>query len=731
MMRWIGVAVAAIAFPAAGVTFAPRGDEPGASSNAALAYWPAWQGFDVEFRDLLRDRVVFGENRESPDDNLASALAARQTLIEAVIEATKIERCDFGIGRDGPVSQLTHLPLMQASARLLVADARRLRALGAHRAAEDRLLALARIVGHLSREGIVVSARLASIYATEVKVEIGAYRVIAPLSPESKAELTRVLWSWPADDPLGICEALEREARAVRSTVLAQRAVQRDGPTGRSVSLVGFPRIADWEDEQVERESGEIVEQVGALASALRRRAMGEARRIVTVNRADGASELSRVWFSYALEKAVDDFERGYASVDSLRRNYPARESPGVAPASPVPGERAARPMTLDPDVPALARRIGEEVEWSRVRAGVLAACTRLSSAVAAGDADRYLESVDRANPFFEAEQLDWAKDIASRTPERFEFTPIFGIAPATRPDGSVEFTVRVSWTMPTTGPANVPERSTAVEFRAMFTERDGSWRYAGEALEELKTSAAVIRYPKGHDDTARDIAAAFPRAKRHVDEGFGLAIDRVEQITLYDSRAVLQFTVYPSMFQTDTTLSGWSEPGQSIKFLTNYTRGQAGWTAAFAHEYGHVATWEIGPHAASMPWWVQEGVAELASEAFMASWLRERPGRTVRELAAKGELPTWDRLSDYRTVEADLRLLPYLQGHHFIGWLSERRGRDARNRWLGLMARDGKPLDEATLEAFGEPFADLDLAWRRAVAGQAEKNASPPGNPW
>ena len=266
---------------------------------------------------------------------------------------------------------------------------------------------------------------------------------------------------------------------------------------------------------------------------------------------------------------------------------------------------------------------------------------------------------------------------------------------------------VRFEWEMPTAGPAKLASKKTSVEFEARFYrvgEQDG-WRYAGEALETLETPSAVIYYPKGAEKAARHIAEGFPEAKKHDDEFFGKKIERVEEIRLYDRRDVLQFSVYPSMFQTDTTLSGWSEAGQSIKFMTTYARDVRGWTAAFAHEYGHVATWEMGERASNMPWWVQEGVAELAAEAFTGG--RGRIDRVMVRWAKEKKLAEWLQISDYRTTDQGMRLHPYHQGHHMVGFVSDTYGAEKRVAWLQRMA-DGADLEKATAKVLGLEFAEV-----------------------
>lgn len=386
-----------------------------------------------------------------------------------------------------------------------------------------------------------------------------------------------------------------------------------------------------------------------------------------------------------------------------------------------------ATPTTAQPD-PAMAATSKE----------IAAVLTAMGHAVVAGDIDAYLKHISPRSPYFLVEQREWAKDLAKADtkPSAFSATIVEASSLETRElamigeggkPGKVETVqawigeVRFEYTMPTEGPAKVPSKSVNLSFLVMFLKNHATsaWQYAGEALESLNTTNAIIYYPRGYQAPAKQIAEGFPQAKAHDDEFFGAKIDRVEEIRLFDRRDVLQFSVYPSMFQTDITLSGWSEPGQSIKFLTNYARDVKGWKAAFAHEYGHVDTWELGPKASDMPWWVQEGIAELAAEEFTGG--RERMDRVMIRWHKNGELAAWDLISDYRNTPLNKRLHPYHQGQHMVGFISDTFGAEKRKAWLSAMAT-GTPFAEATPKTLGLTFAELDAKWREHVAGLAAK---------
>lgn len=370
-------------------------------------------------------------------------------------------------------------------------------------------------------------------------------------------------------------------------------------------------------------------------------------------------------------------------------------------------------------------------------RAEVEATLDAMERAVLAGDADAYLRHVWGGEPRHFVEQSAWAADLIAHRPTTFDLSigaPAGSPAWATGAFGPdrAEFVLVMSYGMDTGHAASLKDGARA-QWPAVFEKRDADgdgpeparWQYAGEQWREAMGEGFTVRYFPGAEETVDDVLRAFPVARDHVNEGFGVEPAESQIIKLYDDMEHLKATVYLSM--PDTVLGGWNEPGESIKFLTRYAHDVRGWTRAFAHEYGHVATWEMGPSIRGTPWWLHEGVAELAAER----WDGGGGGANdvfIRRLASSGGLVAWDEIADYRTARAEIKLLAYKQGHHFVGYISERWGRASRNDWLRALGR-GDSLDDATRAAFGLSFADLDAAWRATLPGAAvqPEAAAPP----
>jgi len=338
-------------------------------------------------------------------------------------------------------------------------------------------------------------------------------------------------------------------------------------------------------------------------------------------------------------------------------------------------------------------------------RAEIQATLDTMEHAAIAADVAAFMAQVCTDESQFATEMRHWAEDLAAH--------PVATLDMEIVEDGAefdedrAAFKMRWTWTLKEPGAA--PARS--AEFPTVsFVKRADTWLYAGEVWSQIAGDGFVVYYLGDDDDIARTVLNVFPVSRTHVNEGFEIDGTPDQVIKLYEDMEHLKATVYLSM--PDPVLGGWNEPGESIKFMEWYAQDERGWTRAFAHEYGHVATWALGPHAKAIPWWVMEGVAELAAEEF-----DEGRGagndRYIRRLAAQRGLVAWDEIADYHSARQEIKQLAYHQGRHLVGYVSEKWGRAGRNAWLRALAA-GRNVDEATRQALGMSFEELDREWRK-----------------
>lgn len=335
-------------------------------------------------------------------------------------------------------------------------------------------------------------------------------------------------------------------------------------------------------------------------------------------------------------------------------------------------------------------------------------------------DFDGYMKHIDPTDDRFINEQKYWAKDLLKKPAAELTFT--LGEEILTPSDDVVETKLTVNWAMKKDDGTTAKPRE--VNFDARFTKRSGVWTYSGEAWLRHEAPGVIVFYWPGFEDLAKGVAEVFPDIRAQVEPGFNLVIPRAQEVKLYASMKHLQHSICLSY--TDG-LGGWNEPGEPIKQLAH--KGQTGESSktVLAHEFGHACTFEMGPTANEMPWWVLEGVAELSAEAYSKS--RDSNDKAVRKMAKDGKIPAWKDLTTFGDVSAANYGKVYTLGHHMLGFISERFERKGRVAWLHAMA-NGKSIDEATRSALGMSFAELDAEWRVAIAQPRADDVKPESKP-
>ena len=323
-----------------------------------------------------------------------------------------------------------------------------------------------------------------------------------------------------------------------------------------------------------------------------------------------------------------------------------------------------------------------------------------MAAACIAGDSAGYMKHVSEADPEFFHEQKYFANDLIKKPAKECAFT----IGELKEQEGVALAPFTMEWAMPTGKPRTLT-------FDAKFVRAEEGWRYAGETWERHEAPGVLVLHDPGLSELADRVVTAFGEVRSHVQDGFNLGdkalASRTQKIKLYGTMKHLQASICLSY---SDGLAGWNEPGESIKILTNARSSIGALRPLLAHEFGHVATFELGPTSNKMPWWILEGVAELSAE----QWGR-KPDGMVKAWAQAGRIAKWDDLADFETVEGKWRGHVYTQGHHMLGFISDQFGRDGRVAWMTAMS-NGKTLDEASQEAFKLSFAQLDERWRASL---------------
>lgn len=400
-------------------------------------------------------------------------------------------------------------------------------------------------------------------------------------------------------------------------------------------------------------------------------------------------------------------------------------------------------------EVPPLAGAAALEGALAAWLTEAQAVAASMQAAIHAGDAAAYLKHVVPAggalgDTCFRQEQVGLAGDFAKRPVPDFAWTLEAGevtireqgITPrdlwptpaAVNTPTRLELRASMSWT-----PAGASKpRNLVLPVAFVRADAGAAWLYAGERWQrhvrdaEASTgfAGALVRFAAGDKVLAKEaslIAAQLPRVRREVDEHFGVRVKGVQEVKLYRSKAHLQGSVW--LNYTDS-LGGWNEPGESIKILvTDSTARRI--LGIVAHEYGHVASFELGPKATGAPWWALEGCAELASEGFRTDAKAKRDARVAGWLK-RGELAPWADITPFplKPEHARFNAHVYTQGEHLLAFVRDRFGADGYRALLVAMCQ-GESVEAASEKGLGKPWLEVDALWRAEIQRQVDAAAA------
>lgn len=343
--------------------------------------------------------------------------------------------------------------------------------------------------------------------------------------------------------------------------------------------------------------------------------------------------------------------------------------------------------------------------------AGVRRTVAAMETAVARADSGAFMALMETADPVFAEEQRKWARDLRTRPVESIDLRT--GGPPRPEADGFWTLPLTVAWTLP--GSDKRREVTYDARFRPVGLP-DGAWLYAGRVWDERHEGGVRILVHPG-DPNGAEMADYLTQRVGTIRESVEAELEAVlsaePTIKIYPDMASLQASI--ALSYTDS-LGGWNEPGESIKLLGRPGFAGPRMEPTVAHELGHAVSFEYGPHVITAPWWVLEGIAEIAGDPF-----RTRPlDQAAPRLARRGELIDFARLSDFRGEAMNYGRQVYTQGRSMLAYIGQRWDRTTRNNWIRAMAR-GQTLDQATRSVLGLGFEDLDRDWRVWLLETAE----------
>jgi len=336
-----------------------------------------------------------------------------------------------------------------------------------------------------------------------------------------------------------------------------------------------------------------------------------------------------------------------------------------------------------------------------------------MQSAIERLDSGAYMAQINPSDPVLATEHRAWFAELSVAPVEnlRIEIDPNTEIL--LENNGSIIAPIVYTWQVPS---EDNPRRYDMPARFAPIGTPHGQWHFIGRAWDIAITNTPGVRIycDEEHADIANMASERVPVLRDAIAKDMGIDPNGGDLhevvVKIYPKMRELQASIYPSY---TAGISGWNEPGESIKILGRDKMKQDRLDPLLAHEIGHAVSFEYGPQINLAPWWTLEGIAEVAAGLFRDSW--ERKNQRIASLAQTNNLRDWNLLADFKGEAVNHGMHVYLQGWSMIDYIDRTFGKDARNAWF-IQLGQGDTLDQASREVLGLPFDQLDTQWRASL---------------
>ena len=332
----------------------------------------------------------------------------------------------------------------------------------------------------------------------------------------------------------------------------------------------------------------------------------------------------------------------------------------------------------------------------------VRAVASSIERSVLERDEAKFLNTIDPKDETFLQEQKQWFHSLDRFPTHRFTLQ----LSNMTISKSKAVANLSMTWSMEG-GPGNQ-----TVTYEAAFNEREGRWFFSGPNFQIMLGRQFIIHYYPQHRDLANDVLERLDSVLRSVSEELDYYPKNRIHLKLYPNEDLLKSSI---SLAYNSGISGWTEPGESIKIVIRRSGGAEDMKPILAHEIAHSLMYEmVGGHG-SIPWWLDEGVAKYASTPFQPSNIMKLNEIELKEQVSKNMLLNWSELADERSLPQEKYRMGYEQGWSFVSYVTGQFGRDARNSWLKAVGSDD--IEPATLQVLGMTFQELDVDWRSFIA--------------
>ena len=259
-----------------------------------------------------------------------------------------------------------------------------------------------------------------------------------------------------------------------------------------------------------------------------------------------------------------------------------------------------------------------DELAAQRVRKVLMA----INDAIDREDVGAYMLQVDVSEPTFLIEQRAWITDAIDHGYENLGYSFLGGMGASQRSKSEIWAMVGIRWSEEFDG--KPWDRVYLARFVSANAGTD-VWTFAGPAWShDLVDGRSDIRVLAGEHqlELVERVLNLAPEIVRRTERVMEQELDQQLVVKIYNKMNELQASISPAY---KNPLTGWNEPGESIKILSMDSISDSRLSSLLAHEIGHAVSFEYGPEINNAPWWSLEGIAELVADEYRSASPEER----------------------------------------------------------------------------------------------------------
>jgi hypothetical protein len=230
--------------------------------------------------------------------------------------------------------------------------------------------------------------------------------------------------------------------------------------------------------------------------------------------------------------------------------------------------------------------------------------------------------------------------------------------------------------------------------------------------LEEYHGSGFVIRFEPQLRKSAMRLASDYPKARNDVELKLGWQMQADPVIVLLRHKAFQEVA-------RNELITAFAQPGRNLIVIDNSKMGRfrSDLNDTLRHELAHILLHHrVG--AASLPKWLDEGVAQWASGGI--SEIRySGGGGLLRKAVLSDRLVPLAQLTSNFPDYPDGLILAYEQSKSFTGFIAKRYGEEKLRMLLRNLQKLGE-IEEAVYETLGASLGSVELAWKEDLSGGA-----------